>query len=352
MPTDGAEEAGRVLMARIRLGGIKAFERQAYLTSTCRSGGDVLRDICSRLAAERINLSLLTHVAGNGGRWSITAAGTGDADGFSSYIHWKESHGECTVGKLRRDVSMISVFPYHQRLDVIGSLLSTVAGKGIRLYGLASSPSAVTVLVSADDFKSAVDGLFDVFEFPTYSSPLDWHAAYRDQEELLSEIICSYEEALIKVYDVTSHNELDLWKITLPFSRLEDFGELLLALHHSEMRMPFLVSKTLPEETGLCFAFCVATGGRVRVKELLERRMPDRECCLSGPVSVFFLHGPHFGDRYGIASTLVTCLDNAKIVPLAVSCAVSSMSVVVDDRDSQRIMGALRSSFLIPGRER
>ncbi len=44
------------------------------------------------------------------------------------------------------------------------------------------------------------------------------------------------------------------------------------------------------------------------------------------------------------------CLEEARIVPLAVSCAVSSMSVVVDDRDSQHIMEALQSNFLIPAR--
>ncbi len=339
-------------MARIRLGGIKAFEKRAYLTSSCRSGGDVLRDICTRLAAERINLSLLTHIADNGVHWSITAACTGDADGFSSYIHWKESHGECSVGKLLRDVSMISVFPYHQRIDVIGCLLGAVAGKGIRLHGLASSPSAVTALVSAADFEPSVYSLFEVFEFPTYSSPLDWHAAYRGQEELLNEIICSYEEELIKVYDVTHHDELDLWNITLPFPRLADFGRLLCALHQADRRMPFLVSKTSPEETGLCFAFCVASVHRAQVTQLFEREMPDRDCLPSGPVSVFFLHGPHFGDRYGIASTLVKGLDNARIIPLAVSCAVSSMSVVVHDRDARRIMEALQSSFLIPAKTR
>ena len=338
-------------MSKVKLGGIKAFEKRAYLTSSCQSGQGVLRDICARLAADRINLSLLTHIADNGACWSITAACTGDADSFSSYILWKESHGECSVGKLLRDVSMISVFPHHQRLDVIGSLLRVAAGKGIRLHGLASSPSAMTALVSSVDFEECLYGLFEVFEFPTYSSPLDWHAAYQGQEELLSQIICSYEEELIKVYDVTHQDELDLWHITLPFSRLEDFGSLLLALHERQVRMPFLVSKASPDGTGLCFAFCVAAACRLEVRQLFERGMPAFDVFSRGPVAVFFLHGPHFGDRHGIASTLVRCLENAGIVPLAVSCAVSSMSVVVEGRDSQQIVEALHSSFLIPVRK-
>lgn len=337
-------------MSKLRLGGIKAFEKRAYLTSSCRSGEDALRDICARLAADRINLNLLTHIADDGACRAITAACTGDAEGFSSYIHWKESHEECSVGKLLRDVSMFSVFPHHQKLDVVGLLLSVMGGKGIQPHGLASSPSAMTALVSAADFEECLYGLFEVFEFPTYSSPLDWHAAYRGQEDLLSDIICSYEEDLIKVYDVTHHDDLDLWHMTLPPARLAEFGGLLLLLHERGMRMPFLISKASPEGVGLSFAFCVAAAGRLEITRLFGREMPALQVSAHGPVSVFFLHGPHFGDRHGIASSLVRSLDIAGIVPLAVSCAVSSMSVVVEGDDSPRIIEALHSSFLIPVR--
>ena len=60
-------------MSKVRLGGIKAFEKRAYLTSLCPSGDDALGDICSRLAAERINLSFLTHIADTGKNESLTA---------------------------------------------------------------------------------------------------------------------------------------------------------------------------------------------------------------------------------------------------------------------------------------
>jgi hypothetical protein len=176
-------------MSKVRLGGIKAFARRAYLTSLCRSGDDALGDICSRLSAERININLLTHIADTGMQRSITAASTENAEGFSSYIQWKDSHGQCSVGKLLTDVSAVSIFPHDQKLDVIGSLISTLAGNGIRPYGLASSPSAMTMLIPSSEFEGIICGLFDTFEFPAYSSPLDWHAAYRGQEDLLNEII-------------------------------------------------------------------------------------------------------------------------------------------------------------------
>ena len=42
------------------------------------------------------------------------------------------------------------------------------------------------------------------------------------------------------------------------------------------------------------------------------------------PVAGIFLHGPHFGDRYGIAHTLVAALEKAHIKLLALSCTISS----------------------------
>lgn len=340
-------------MARLRLGGIKAFEKRAYLTSLCRRGGDVLRDICARLAADEINLSLLTHIANadNETHKSITSACTGNAEGFAGYILWKESQGECDVGKLLSDVSIISIFPHDQRVDVIGSLIGVLAGQGIIPHGFASSPSAITTVVPSSAFEDVIYSLFQAFEFPTYASPLDWHAAYRGQEELLHEIICSYEEEIIKVYNVTQLDGLDLWDLHLPFRRLGDLGALMLEWHQMQLRMPFLVSKASPDEISMTFAFCLAAGRRREAERVFDRYLPGPQPRSRGPVSVLFLHGPHFGDRYGIASALVKSLGNAGIIPLAVSCAVSSISVVVAEEDSKQIIKALDPRFRIPGKK-
>jgi aspartokinase len=339
-------------MPKVRLGGIKAFEKRAYLTALWRSGGDVLEDMCLRLASDRINLNLLTHIAGSGGLQSITAACTEDAEGFSRFVHWKVNRGECDIGKLLSDVSIISVFPHDQKLNVTGALMHAFASGDIRPYGFASSPSAITMLVSSSDFEAVIYGLFDAFEFPTYSSPLDWHAAYRGQEELLSEIVCSYQEDLIKVYNLTHHNDLDLLNTSFPPNRLADFGAALFQLDELHLRIPFLVSKPSLDGRSLIFAFCLSSAYRGTVMGVLEQNLPGLDLRCHGPVSVFFLHGPHFGDRYGIANTLVRSLSLAGISPLALSCTVSSISVVIEGDSIDAAIEALKTSFHIPAIKR
>ena len=335
-------------MAKMRLGGVKALKKQAYLTSSCLSGEDTLGDICSRLAADRINLTLLTHVADCGAGQAVTSACTEEADGFSSYIHWKASHGECSVGKLRTDISIISPFPHDQKLSVIGSLIGVLPGSGIRPYGFASSPSAISTILSPSDLEGMIDGLFETFEFPAYSSATQWRIACRDQERPLKEVVCSYQEDIIKIYNITHTLDLDLWNIALPFQRVGDFGKALLGLDEMHLRMPFFVSEPLPDEERIAFSFCLPADSRDPVGRVLHRSLSDLDPFCLGPVTVFFLLGPHFGDRYGIADILLRVLRKAGIPLLALSYTVSSFTLVIRGNDPDQTIEALRSHFQIP----
>ncbi|MFC1813962.1 ACT domain-containing protein, partial [Thermodesulfobacteriota bacterium] len=62
-------------------------------------------------------------------------------------------------------------------------------------------------------------------------------------------------------------------------------------------------------------------------------------------VSALFIHGPHFGDRYGIVHTLRAALENAGIALLAMGCTVSSISVVISDKDLAKAVEALDATF-------
>src|SRR5208337_2861903 len=116
-------ESREPLMSTIRLGGVKVFENRAYLCSSCRSG-DALDIICSLLAADRINLGLLTHMADTEPGESITAACAKSDGCFSGYILEKAGRGECKTAEIEKDVSRISIFPHDQKPEVAASLLA------------------------------------------------------------------------------------------------------------------------------------------------------------------------------------------------------------------------------------
>jgi len=62
-------------------------------------------------------------------------------------------------------------------------------------------------------------------------------------------------------------------------------------------------------------------------------------------VAALFIHGPHFGDRYGIANTLVRALEKGGISLLALGCAVSSISVIIREEDLAAAVKALETTF-------
>ncbi|MGO9313588.1 MAG: ACT domain-containing protein [Syntrophobacteraceae bacterium] len=334
-------------MSTIRLGGVKVFENRAYLCSSCRSG-DALDSICSVLAGDRINLGLLTHIADAVPGESITAACAKSDGSFSGYIFGKAGQGECKTAEIEKDVSRISIFPHDQRPEVAASLLAVLDANAIKPYGFASSPSAITVVVSSPDFNIAMERLFDAFAFSAWGSYSQWQAACRMDEQQHSEVRCSYNEQIIAVYGITRQTGLDLYNVSLPTEYIGRFGSFLSILGELDLKLPFLVSNSAPGEKSIHFSFALRSDQRQRAGQAFDNHLPGREYSCRGPVSALFVHGPHFGDRYGIANAFVKALRNAGIPILALSCAVSSISAVIGGDDPGKAVDALYSRFQTP----
>jgi len=331
-------------MGKIRLGGIKILEGHSHLISSSRTGENALSGICARLAASGINLTFLTHTLNPAGREATTAVCTDSTVGFSGYFLLKLDHHAGLDVRLQRDVTIASVFPHGRKPHVAGELIEVLAKAGIRPQGIASSSSTVSSIIASADVEKTIDLLFDPFEFPTYQSPFDWHAAYRGKEQVLREIICSYDEEIIKVYGVTQLQELDLWQATIAFSQLARFGHALTALHEHGVSVPFLIGQSGPDMS-LLFAFCSPLACSDQVRSVLGLHLPAVDFHYGETAAILFLHGPHFGDRPGIANALVQALEQAGVSPLAVSCTVSSISVVIREDDLERARQGLESRF-------
>ncbi len=336
-------------MSKIKLGGIKVVENRAYLCSSCR-GADALESISSVLAAGRINLGLLTHVADTVPGGSITAACARSDSSFSGYILGKAGWGECgKTSEIVKDVSRISIFPHDQRPEVAAALLAALDANAIKPYGFASSPSAITVVVASPDFNIAMERLFDVFAFSACGSYLQWQAACQMDEQQLSEVRCSYNEQMIGVYGIASQTGLELYDVFLPIGYMDQFGSFLSALGELDFKLPFLVSNSAPGEKSIHFSFALRADQRQRAGRIFDYHIPGRGYSCRGPVSALFAHGPHFGDRYGIAHAFITALKNADIPILALSCAVSSISAVIAGNDPAKAGEALNTRFQTPG---
>jgi aspartokinase len=128
---------------------------------------------------------------------------------------------------------------------------------------------------------------------------------------------------------------------------LERFGEALLALKNIECPIPFFLAVWLLGKKELLFSFSTSSHHADEVRRLLKFSLPGINLRRQRQVAAIFLHGPHFGDRYGIASTLLEALDQAKVSLLAISCSVSSISAMVKKKDLESAMEILTRTFEI-----
>ena len=132
---------------KIKLDGLKTFENRAGLYSSCMEGVDLLGRLCSVLAADRMNMSMLTHVADNGSGESVTTAYAKSVHHFSRFLLDAAKWDECTR-KITGDACSISIFIHGQKPGMTASVIATLGAGAIKPYTIGSSPSAVTVVVS------------------------------------------------------------------------------------------------------------------------------------------------------------------------------------------------------------
>jgi aspartokinase len=332
-------------MTKIKLRGVKLLEGGAQVASSTPGDDNLLATgVCSPLARNKINLTFLNHACLDQGESCITAFCTEGSAGRAAASLVEAHHGSTVKVNLYGDVSTLSVFPHEQRPQVSGELLEALARKEITLQGMASSPSAVSVIVSTAETEAAIDTFFEAFTFPAYRSPSDWYGAYEGKEHLLKRIIASYQEKVIRIYDIVQQSDLDLWSLTVAQSDLGDLGAALITLGQAEVRMPFVIA--LPSlEKGLSFSFCLPKGEETQIRQVFSSHLGNTALTCLSQVAALYIHGPHFGDRYGIAHALVKALESKRVSLLALGCTVSSLSVIVDEQDLDGAVQALEASF-------
>ena len=311
--------------------------------------GRLAQRVCAPLAINQLNLNLLTHVAGDC-QVLCTEAASGEA---ACTLIRAGAEAEAVV-HFRPGTAIISTFPHDKRPEVIGNFIRSLSRARVMIHGLASSPSAISAVVASQKGKAVVRQLFRDFHFPAFQSPEEFFAAQSPPEELVHKVVAAYQEKTIKVYWIVPQSDLDLWGLAVSSTDiLAGFADALLELGSLGLKIPFLVA--IPASQSEDFILSFSTAGAqtleergLQISRLLQRHLPDLRPVRLTPVAGIFLHGPHFGDRYGIAQTLVESLEEAQITLLALSCAISSISLIIRQHELAAAQLVLGNTFASP----
>ena len=162
------------------------------------------------------------------------------------------------------------------------------------IHGLASSPSAISVVLSSSRIKPAVEQLFEHFHFPGFASPQEFFSAQAPPKEYLEKVVATYQEKINKVYWIIPQSDLDLWGMSIATADiLAGFAAALMEMGELGLAIPFLVA--LPGLGGQEFILSFSHGpAPTRRAGPRQRNAADLEKPPAGSPA----HAPHPGGGY------------------------------------------------------
>ena len=301
-------------------------------------------EFCQLMTREKINLMFLT-CGTQGQGWGLNAAvEAGDSRKTLGLIESAFVNTTCHSEKS----GVISLFPHRNDPAVTGSLFHVLDMTGIAPEALAYSNSSISVVLQEGALETTTSALFEPFKFSAYRTPADWKLAQKGKEQLFKEVVASYQEKKPKVYSLEWQEQQNLFRLRLNIRDLNNMGDVFINFAQQGLLLPFLTSSPTQEKRNLNLFLCVPNYDPKKYPDFIKESLPNAVTTMVAPVAVFSMNGPHFGDRYGIASELLKSFEKAKVDLLALGCAIASINGVIPADQIETATGAIEECFEVP----
>ena len=162
------------------------------------------------------------------------------------------------------------------------------------------------------------------------------------------ETVAIYWEPTIKTYGFNEISDVSL--VRMASDDLAKIGSLIYDLDPVKNEFALLWSQndTQNDTIGLC----LGTPGKDRrhVVQLLKQKCLSEDIDFIGetyPVGLVYFHGPHYGDRYGIAETVFKTLDG-KVKIIAAGFSGAAVYLVFPGDDVKTAVSLLSQTFETP----
>lgn len=244
--------------------------------------------------------------------------------------------------------SILSIFPHKSDPEVTASLLNVLGTEGVEPDALANSNSAVSAVLKDESVSRITQALFRPFRFSAYRTPADWKLAEKGKEKLYKEVVASYQEKKPKVYGLEWRDGQELFRVKLNKHNLCEVGTAFRELSRQGIVLTFLITSPTREKGEAMLSLALPHSKKQHYRKVLEDLSTGNVIETASPVAHFAMNGPHFGDRYGIASELLTAIDSAHIELLGLSCSIASITGIVPAEQIHDAVQAVKGCFEIP----
>ena len=199
------------------------------------------------------------------------------------------------------------------------------------------------MVLKSEFLDRASDALFDPFSFSAYRTPADWKLAQKGKEQLYKEVVASYQEQRPKVYGLDYYERQELFHVQWDHRKIGRFSEIFKNFSRHGLDLTFLATGPSLEKGAHILSFCLPEYSDRHHPMILDANIGD-----TASVSVFSMNGPHFGDRYGITSELLTAFENNNLDVMCLSCTVASITGVVPSHQTDAAMQTIKECFEVP----
>lgn len=328
-----------------RLGGFKILKQVGWISFRASTGQKAAAAKFSHLMAkEKINLSFL-NCAYRGHAWNLDAVvDASEAQSLSA----KVEKGLGIANQKSNRSSILSLFPHKSNPEITAELIRLLADKSIQPASIAQSSSSISVVVKESLIEPVTKALFSSFDFSTYRTPEDWKLAQKGKERLFKEVVASYQEKKPKVYSLDLHENQILFRLNLYRGRVHQFCLLLERLAREGIAIPFFISSPFEKKEGWKIFLCLPGPDHNNYRRMFKDMSCLSQITSSAPVSVFSMTGPHFGDRYGIASEIFLSIQDSGTDLMGLCCSIATVTGLLPQKQVRKAAGSLQRHFDIP----
>ncbi len=248
------------------------------------------------------------------------------------------------------DVGLISVFPHRERVAVISKGLKALSKSAIRVYASAVSLSAVTFAVDYNKMFEAVARIQEAFDIPHEHEPI-WPQSLNDAGlDQTWKTNARYQEEVIKTYGFIEKKGLTF--ICIFFSE-ENMAAVtgVLAEFLTEVKLPYSSMQFMENHTrSFCFAVDGFEGTGEEKENLINKILKIETVArvIKQKADALIFHGPHFGDRYGIADKALGTLKTEGIQTLGAVFSEASVYLMFEEGKTSNAVKALKNFFKKP----
>ena len=159
-----------------------------------------------------------------------------------------------------------------------------------------------------------------------------------------------YWESKVRIYGFREKVGLSIFTLVFPAERMEHWGTEIRAMAEDNGAFELVVVQVI-DLTYQKFILVVTEkpdcSYRHRIEDAVKKEK-GTSFTVDFPVEMISFHGPHFQDRYGIASAAFDALAKSDFPILASGCTGTSVYIVLPENKARPAVSHLGETFIIP----